>query len=355
MNIFAVIMAGGVGSRFWPRSREKSPKQLLKIFGDDTMIQATVKRISKLIDMDKIFIITNEIQKQEMISQLPDISPDQIITEPFGRNTAACIGLVSMHIKKRDPEAVTIVLPADHLIHDEDLFIDNLKEAAQFAFDKKSLLTIGISPTRPETGYGYIQVKDTPPSGNIYRVNSFAEKPNYSTAVQFLSSGDFYWNSGMFIWRVDTILNEIKMYMSELSYGLDKIEAALNTEESQKVTHDVYSNLKSVSIDYGIMEKSKKVYLIKSSFRWSDVGSWEEVYLLSDKDESGNSFTGDVYSDMTLDTYIYSPEKFTAAIGVDNLIIINTKDSLLVCRKDQAQKVKLVVDSLKMKNRNELL
>lgn len=355
MHVFAIIMAGGVGSRFWPRSREKSPKQLLRIFGEDTMIQATVKRIEKMVALDDIYIITNEVQKEEMLKQLPGIDPTHIITEPFGRNTAACIGLASLYIKQRCEDAVTLVLPADHLIHDEDAFIANMTEAAQFAYDKKSLMTIGIPPNRPETGYGYIQVKEQLKGTNIYRVNSFAEKPNYATAVRFLESGEFYWNSGMFIWRVDTILEEIKTYMPELFFGLEKIADAIGTSEYTQMVYDVYTQLKSISIDYGIMENSRKVFLVKSAFRWSDVGSWEEVYLLSEKDEKGNSFCGDVYSELSNDTYIYSPDKFTAVIGVENLIVINTDDALLVCRRDQAQKVKQVVDSLKMQHKTNLL
>ncbi len=356
MRIFAIIMAGGVGSRFWPRSREKTPKQLLGIFGDDTMIQATVRRINKLVALDDIYIITNELQKEEMQKQLPGVDPQHILTEPFGRNTAACIGLASLYIKQKSDEAVTMVLPADHLIHDEDAFIENLKEAADFACEKKALVTIGISPTRPETGYGYIQVKQQQQlGGNIYPVNSFAEKPNYATAVRFLESGEFYWNSGMFIWQADAILEEIQTYMPELYFGLEKINNAIGTDNCAQTIYDVYVNLKSISIDYGIMEKSKRVYLIKSSFRWSDVGSWEEVFLLSEKDADGNTFVGDVYSDLSMDTYIYSPDKFTAAIGVENLIVINTPDALLICRRDQAQKVKQVVDSLKMQHKTSLL
>ncbi len=355
MRIFALIMAGGVGSRFWPRSREKSPKQLLKIFGDDTMIQATVQRISKLVAIEDIFIITNDIQKEEMLKQLPNINPENILTEPFGRNTAACIGLATLFLKKKSSDAITIVLPADHLVHDEELFVANLREAAKFAYQEKALVTIGIQPTRPETGYGYIQIKDNKSSSSIFPVASFAEKPNYATAIRFLESGEFYWNSGMFIWRIDSILEEIHTFMPELFFGLEKIEQSIGTEAYSQLVNEVYKQLKSISIDYGIMEKSRRVYLIKSTFRWSDVGSWEEVYLLSEKNEDGNTFIGDVYSELTMDTFIYSPEKFTAAIGVENLIIINTPDSLLICRRDQAQKVKQVVDALKMQNKSELL
>lgn len=353
MNIYAVIMAGGVGSRFWPRSKKALPKQLLKIFGDSTMIQATVERIDDLIDRNKIFIITNEIQAPEVKNQLKDIPEENIIVEPFGRNTAAAIGLASIIIKAKDPEAVTIVLPADHIIKEEEIFRNTLHNAAKFAFEKKALVTIGIHPTRPETGYGYIQIDDKKIQDNIYKVLTFAEKPNYATAVRFLESGDFLWNSGMFIWRVDTILEEIRTYMPDLYEGLVEIENHLNKKDFHDVLVKTYGQMKKISIDYGIMEKSTKVYLTKGFFTWSDVGSWEEVYQLSEKDSNGNALIGKVYTDKVIDSYIYSPDKFTAVIGVDNLIIINYDDTLLVCRRDRAQDVKNIVEYLKMNKMDE--
>lgn len=353
MNIYALIMAGGVGSRFWPRSKKALPKQLLKIFGDSTMIQATVERIDDLVDRNNIFIITNEIQAPEVKNQLKDIPQENIIVEPFGRNTAAAIGLASIIIKAKDPEAVTIVLPADHIIKEEEIFRNTLHNAAKFAYDKKSLVTIGLHPTRPETGYGYIQIDDKKVQDNIYKVLTFAEKPNYATAVRFLESGDFLWNSGMFIWRVDTILEEIKTYMPDLYEGLTEIEKHLNQKDYYDVLVKTYGQMKKISIDYGIMEKSTKVYLTKGFFTWSDVGSWEEVYQLSEKDSNGNAIVGKVYTDKVIDSYIYSPDKFTAVIGVDNLIIINYDDTLLVCRRDRAQDVKNIVEYLKLNKMDE--
>lgn len=355
MRVFAVIMAGGIGSRFWPRSREKTPKQLLKIFDDRTIIQSTVDRISTLVPSNDIFIVTSAAQVGLMAEQLPDIPSSNLIVEPFGRNTAACIGLASIILKNIDPEAVTVVLPADHLIQDVDLFIGNLRTAIDFAYQKKVLLTIGIPPTRPETGYGYVQIEEKLASANVYPVHSFAEKPNYTTALRFLESGDFLWNSGMFIWRTDVVLEEISIYMPELHFSLLKIAAHLGKPSFVETLTEVYAQIKSISIDYGLMEKSKRVYLVKSQFRWSDVGSWEEVYQLGAKDEQGNVLNGDCFTDATLDSYVYSPEKFVALIGVDNLVVINTEDSLLICRRDHAQDVKKVVDHLKRHGMDELL
>jgi mannose-1-phosphate guanylyltransferase len=355
MKLYAVIMAGGIGSRFWPRSKEKSPKQLLRIFGENTMIQDTVERLKGLVDDENIYIITNKIQKPEIVVQLNHIPPENIIEEPFGRNTAACIGLASVIIKKKDKDAVTLILPADHIIKDKNIFHTTLKNAAKFAYESKGLVTIGVPPTRPETGYGYIQIDDKSVSDNIFKVLTFAEKPNYGTAVRFIESGDFMWNSGMFIWKADVILNEIKNYLPELYEGLETISKDIGNPEYEKTLFNVYGILRSISIDYGIMEKSKQVFLIKGQFSWSDVGSWEEVYQLTEKNGDGNALNGNIYSERTIDSYIYSPDKFTAVIGVENLIIINTEEALLVCRRDNCQDVKKIVDHLKINKMSEYL
>ena len=355
MKLYAVIMAGGVGSRFWPRSKKKLPKQLLKIFGDQTMIQATVNRLSGLVEKENIFVITNELQRPEVLNQLPDVPAENIIEEPFGRNTAACIGLASVIIKAKDPDAVTIVLPADHIIKDEDEFKKILKNAAKYANESKGLVTIGITPTRPETGYGYIQINDKPVTDNIFKVLTFAEKPNYATALRFVESGDFLWNSGMFIWRADVILDEIKNLMPDLHEGLVVIEKSLTNPNFKEELKTVYAQLKKISIDYGIMEKSSKVFLTKGSFNWSDVGSWEEVYQLSDKNENGNATIGNVYTNMVNDSYVYSPDKVTAVIGLDNVIVINHHDTVLICRRDKAQDVKEIVEYLKINKMDEYL
>lgn len=353
MKIYAVIMAGGVGSRFWPRSKKKTPKQMLQIFGENTMIQDTVSRLNGLVDTQNILVITNRLQKEGICEQLPQIPSDNVIEEPFGRNTAACIGLASIIIEKRDKDAVMIVLPADHIIRDKEAFHKVLKNAIEFAYKSGGLLTIGITPTRPETGYGYIQIDDKEVAQNIYKVFTFAEKPNYATAVRFLESGDFMWNSGMFIWRTDSILEEMKVHMPDLFESLESIKKSFGKSNFESVLTNLYGQLKKISIDYGVMEKSNKVYLTKGSFNWSDVGSWEEVYQLSEKDSNGNSISGKVYSDMSVDSYIYSPNKFTAVIGVENLIIINTDEALLICRRDNCQDVKKVVDYLVMNQMEE--
>ncbi len=355
MKVYALIMAGGIGSRFWPRSKEKTPKQLLRIIGENTMIQNTVSRLSGMVEDCDIYVITNKVQRNEIIKQLPQIPAENIIEEPFGRNTAACIGFASIIIEQKEKDGITMILPADHIINEVDQFHETIKKAAKFAYESKGLVTIGIKPARPETGYGYIQVDENDHMEDIFKVLSFAEKPNYATAVRFLESGDFFWNSGIFIWRVDAILEEIKLFMPDLYEGLEKIKKDINTKKFENTLSTVYGLLKNISIDYGIMEKSQRVYLIKGEFSWSDVGSWEEVYQLTPKNGDGNAFIGKVFTEMTADTYIYSPDKFAAVIGVENLIVINTPEALLVCRRDQAQEVKKIVDYLKINKFTENL
>lgn len=355
MELYAVIMAGGVGSRFWPRSREKKPKQLIRIFGENTMIQDTVNRLEGLVPNERILIITNKVQKLRIKEQLPQIPPENIIDEPFGKNTAACIGLASVIISKMNSDAVAFVLPSDHLIKDVEEFQNNLRLSAEFANESKGLVTIGIKPNKPETGYGYIQFNDEQDGKQIHKVLTFAEKPNLETAKRFLEAGDFLWNSGMFIWRVDSILKEIKKYLPDLYYGLEEIRESLDTPEFEKVLTNVYGQLKSISIDYGVMENSSNVFITKSTFDWNDVGSWEAVYELSEKDKDENAFTGDVYTVKTKGTYIYSPQKFAAVIGMENTVVINTRDALLICSRENVQDVKLVVDYLKMHQKTDLI
>lgn len=355
MELYAVIMAGGVGSRFWPRSKERKPKQLIRIFGDNTMIQDTVKRLEGLVEPKNIFVITNKIQKGRVKEQLPQLPAENIVDEPFGKNTAACIGLASILVKAKNNEAVIVTLPSDHLIKDDEEFRKCLKNAAEFAFESKGLVTIGITPTRPETGYGYIQFDEKEISSNIYKVLTFAEKPNLATAKRFIESGDFLWNAGIFVWRVDTILEEIKTFLPDLHEGLVEIENAIGTSEFDKQLVNVYGQLKSISIDYGVMEKANNVYLTKADFYWNDVGSWEAVYEVAEKDEEGNALVGDVYTEKTFNSYVFSPKKFVATIGVENLIVIDTNEALLICNRDNAQEVRQIVEYLKMNKRSELI
>jgi mannose-1-phosphate guanylyltransferase len=354
-------MAGGVGTRFWPRSREKFPKHLLQIFGKGTMIQNTVKRLNGLVLPRDVFVVTNRLQKSQVVKQLPQVPEENIIVEPVGRNTAPCIGLAALHVRQQDPDAVMIVLPADHIIMDEGEFRRILSIAVDTARSSSSLLTIGITPTHPETGYGYIQFVNEASADNPYfdlgvrRVKTFAEKPNLQTAERFLASGDFLWNSGMFVWRVETILGEIARCLPDMNRELLKIGDDLETSRYQQTLETAYGIIRGISVDYGVMEKSGQVYVIPGSFGWTDIGSWDEVYRVAGKDDSGNSVTGTVIQKDTKNSYIYSPDKVVAAVGVEDLIIVNTEDALLICRRGRSQDVKEISDYLKRKQMNEYL
>ena len=358
---FAVIMAGGMGTRFWPRSREKTPKHLLQIFGQGTMIQNTVRRLEPIVRPSNVFVVTNRLQKAQVVRQLAHVPEDNILLEPVGRNTAPCIGLAALHIRRQNPDAVMIVLPADHLIDNEQEFHRVLQLAVETAQESSNLLTIGIKPTHPETGYGYIQFLNEDGGQNPYfhkgvlKVKTFAEKPNLQTAEKFLSSGDFLWNSGMFVWRVDAILAQIQKCLPEMYGELMKIERELGSPRYQQTLETVYGMIRGISIDYGVMEKAAAVYVIPGSFGWNDIGSWDEVYRVSGKDDSGNSITGKVIQKDTKGSYVFSPDKVVAMIGVEDLIVVNTEDALLICRRGRSQDVKEIADYLKRKQMNEFL
>jgi mannose-1-phosphate guanylyltransferase len=346
-----VIMAGGVGSRFWPRSRKKNPKQVLNIFGTNTLLQETVSRVSDLIPFSQIYIVTTSELVQHIRKQLPDLADDNIIIEPVGKNTAPCIGLAAQILMERDPDGIMVVLPADHLISDRERFIVCLNQAIETAESDDSLVTIGITPTQPETGYGYIQYdRDHEKSESAYRVKTFAEKPNLETAKRFLESGDFLWNSGMFIWSVKRILKEIELSLPELYAALMAIGALSDDEKESQFEH-IYEGLRPISIDYGVMEKAKNVAVVKGDFNWSDIGNWAEVYRLSPKDKDGNvNLDGHVLID-TNNCLVDSTDLLVATVGVKDLIIINTSDALLICHRDHAQNVKRVVEQME---RNQL-
>jgi mannose-1-phosphate guanylyltransferase len=360
-KVYAVIMAGGVGTRFWPRSREKSPKQLLEILGKGTMIQNTVKRLEPLVGPLDTFVITNRVQRSLVQKQLPAVPEDNILDEPVGRNTAPCIGLAALHLRRLDPDAVMLVMPADHTIQKIGEFHRILGIAITAAGESGSLLTIGIQPTRPETGYGYIQIHTDEGPHNPYhdrgvlKVKTFAEKPNPQTAERFLASGDFLWNSGMFVWRADAILREIERSLPDLYAELKRIEPVIGTPQYQSTVETVYGMIRGISIDYGVMEKSENVFVIPADLGWNDLGSWDEVFRIAGRDPHGNSITGKVIQKDMKNCYVYSPEKVVATIGVEDLIIVNTDDALLVCRVGQSQEVKEVSDYLKRKQMFEYL
>ncbi len=353
-------MAGGVGSRFWPRSREKSPKQFLPIVGDATMVQQTARRLESFVPPMNTFIVTNVQHLDLVSSQLPFLPKENIIAEPFGRNTAPCIGLAALSIQKIDPEGIMVVLPADHLIANEAAFRSVLESAVSVASETNALMTIGIQPKHPETGYGYIQYDEGPENNpykdrDIYRVKTFAEKPNLETAERFLESGDFLWNSGMFVWRVSAILEEIGEHLPEVSAQLESVRPLLGTPDFAGAIERAYGTMKGISIDYGVMERARHVFVVRGDFGWSDVGSWDEVARLSATDEKGNTAHGTVVARDVRNSYISVSSRIVAAVGIEDLVVIESGDAILICRKGRSQEVKDVVDVLRRKHMNDYL
>jgi|AFSR01.1.fsa_nt_gi mannose-1-phosphate guanylyltransferase len=361
--IYAVIMAGGVGSRLWPLSRRKMPKQFLDFFGDGSMIAKTVERLDGIVRPENILIITNKSGKALAKKQLPHIPTRNIIVEPIGRNTAPCIALATAYIKKRCPDAIACVLPADHLITDVKLFQQTLRAAIETAARTEALVTIGIKPDRPETGYGYIQVNqehtDLTTSIkvrfgiNAYKVKTFAEKPDLDTAKQFLESGDFLWNSGVFVWQVDSIIEEYKRHLPQIYFDMQNIIQAIGTRKEKKVIESFYSWVHPISIDYGVMEKAESVYVLEGHFGWSDAGSWDEIsrHLAQERimDES-------IVLNEAQNVFAIRPKgKSIAVVGIDDVIVIDTKDALLICKRGRSQEVKTVVDALKRRQLEEFM
>ncbi|NQV30891.1 MAG: mannose-1-phosphate guanylyltransferase, partial [Candidatus Marinimicrobia bacterium] len=276
MSFFAVIMAGGVGKRFWPESRRATPKQLLPIAGDESMLRMTVDRLKRVTSADHILIITNSEQERAIRSACPDLPSENILIEPNGKNTAPCIGLAAIIIQKREPNAVMGVFPADHHIEDVDSFAEFISQGIKIAEEKKALVTFGVIPTRPATGYGYIQYHKPVESGeSTFTVKAFAEKPDLVTAQLFLKSGDFLWNSGIFVWKVETILESYQDFLPEIWDSLENIKGAIGQPVWDSVLTVEWATLKSISIDYGVMEKARNVYVVKVDFTWNDVGSWD--------------------------------------------------------------------------------
>ncbi|NLA39953.1 MAG: NTP transferase domain-containing protein [Smithella sp.] len=356
----AVIMAGGKGTRFWPRSREKKPKHLLDIISDRTMIQETVDRIRPLIKPRNILIVTGKKHARELIRQLPEVPAKNIIIEPVGRNTAACIGLAAIHIQKKVKDDVMVVLPSDHGIADPDRYRSVIAAAVLAAERESALVTIGLTPTSPHTGFGYMEGGASAGKAageKLLRVKAFREKPDLEQARLFLQSGNFFWNSGMFVWKASAILREIEKFLPDLHSGLMAIRPSLGTSSEARTVSNIYKNLASVSIDHGVMEKAKDVFMIPASFGWSDAGSWDTLWEISPKDQKGNALAGGSQAifEQAENTFVYSPDKLVALIGIKDVLVVETKDALLVCKRERSQDVKKIVDALEAEGKHQLL
>jgi mannose-1-phosphate guanylyltransferase len=351
-------MAGGIGSRFWPKSRKQFPKQYLNLYGTNTMIQDAAERFRQILDKDRILIITTKDQKSILLSQIPWLPPENILYEPMGKNTAPAIGLSAVHIIKRNADAKMIVAPADHLIQKKEQYLKVFKRGISLLDEfPNSLLTIGIAPTYPATGYGYIQKGQQIDTNGIHisKVKAFAEKPSLDVAQKFYESGEFVWNSGTFMWRADTILKKIDDLMPDLYDSLLKIKSAIGTPNADQVTANVYKEIFTESIDYGIMEHASNVFVLEGTFGWNDLGSWEEVYKIAKKDKNGNVIHGDPVIKNVENSYIETSDRTVALVGVKDLIVVDTPDALLICNKENSQDVKWVVERLKQNGQEKVI
>jgi len=347
MKNYGVIMAGGGGTRFWPLSRQKTPKQLLNLSGNGLMINETIDRISTVIDPDHIFIVTNENQGDKMKYCVGNrIKDEHILCEPAARNTTACIGYAAFEIVQKYGDGIMCIFPSDHYIKNQQEFNRVLEKAIKAAENDDKLITIGITPTFPSTGYGYINF-DKSSGKDIYEVNRFVEKPNLETAKSYIASGQYAWNSGMFIWKASTILNNIERFLPKVYHCLKRIADSMNTDMEKQILRQIYGNIPNISIDYGVIERSDDVMVILGDFGWSDVGSWDNLGALYDVDEKGNIIKGTQVNINTKNCISYAENRLIATIGIENMIIVETDDAILVCRKDQAQNVKEVVDQLR--------
>ena len=354
MKITAVIMAGGRGERFWPKSRNNRPKQFLSLTSDgETMIQKTVKRLSPLVSAEDIFIVTNAAYADLVNDQLPDVPRENILCEPCARNTAPCIAFAAAIIQKKYGDAMMLVLPSDHLIGYENIYIKTLQTAIRTAEEGNNLVTIGITPAYPETGYGYINFGKE--AGDAYEVERFVEKPDLPTAKKYLASGKYLWNSGMFVWKASSIMYNMKQFMPEIHDGAVRIGDSYGTDSYDETLIKEFTAFTSESVDFGIMEKASDIYTIPGSFGWDDVGSWLAVERINETDDKKNYFDGDVIAVDSERTTVCGGKRLVAAIGTRDIVIVDTDDVLLVCSKNNTQDVKKVIAQLKEHGRNDLV
>ena len=364
-DTYAVIMAGGGGTRFWPWSREKRPKQVLPILSNRSMIWDTVERVRPLIPRERIFIVTAQSQVADLQKEVPQIPVENLLAEPLGRNTAPCLCLAALHILRKDPKGIMVVLPADHYIGNERGFRKTLREAVDFARRQDYLITLGARPTEPESGYGYIergQALATVRGVRVHGVKSFREKPTRARARAYLRTGKYLWNSGMFIWRASVFGEAIKQFLPDLYKEMKTLEKSLGTSREKRVLKKTYANCPSISVDYGILEKAQNVALIEAQFLWSDVGSWAALGKVRSKDEDGNARIlgpqtqrGRILLLDSANCVVRSEEKLIAVIGLRDTVVVEAGNAVLVCPRDRSQEVRRVLKELQDRDLKEYL
>jgi mannose-1-phosphate guanylyltransferase len=352
-------MSGGVGSRFWPVSREERPKQFLRFLSGKSLIRETFEKVLPLVPGERIFVATGQRYVDLVRQELPEMSPSHILAEPVGKNTLPCIGVASAVIGRTDRDAPVLFLPSDHHVVDADAFRQALATALEYACRKNAILTIGIRPSRAETGFGYLRAGEAvtaPGPGRVFRVEAFTEKPDRNRALAFLESGVYYWNSGIFASTPSVMLGAIARHRPEMSRGIIRFSASLGTDREADALDEFYRSVDPVSIDYGIMEKEREVYMVEGTFRWSDLGSWESAYELAEKDAHGHAvLSGDLLSIDSRGCCVDARGKLVVMIGVEDLITVSTDDALLVCTRDRSQEVKDAVEILKKRGKRGLL
>ena len=358
MNLYAVIMAGGSGTRFWPASRRQRPKQLLALTGQRSLLQQTLDRLEPLAGPERVLVVTGQAHAQEVREQLERLPAANLLAEPVGRNTAAACGLAAAWVARRDPEAVCLVLPADHLITGEKLFVDTLARAARLAAEQPVLVTLGLTPRFPATGFGYIEqgrvLDQAPPA--ISEVAAFHEKPDLATAENYLASGRHLWNSGMFAWRAGVFLAELERCQPQLARGIQELAPELDGPGREKALARVYPGLPAVSVDHGVLEHSGSLRVVKADFGWSDVGSWEAMAELWPADQAGNaSPRGPVLAIEAKGNLVAAGDRLTALLGVDNLVAVVTDDVLLIVPRERCQEVGRLLEQLKAQGEQEYL
>jgi len=357
-DIYTLIMAGGSGTRFWPRSKTRKPKQYLNIFGDSSLLQDTIERFSDFTARDNIYIVSSATQAEVLEEQTKMLPKENLIYEPVGRNTLPCIGLAAMYAERENPDGVMVVSPSDHLITNTELFKDSVLAAVKIADERNGIVTIGITPAYPATGYGYVQTaEDITGEENIrqFKVERFVEKPNEETATEYLEQGGFYWNSGLFVFKVSVFLDAVQKFAPGLYADLRKIQADFGRPTYAQTLDTIYRAVKSISVDYGIMEHAQNIYLVEGNFDWNDLGSWESVYLTDKKDENGNAGSGEAILENTKNSYVYSDKGMIAVIGLDDVIVVQDGNTTLVCKRENAEDVKKIVERIKAQKKDQYL
>lgn len=349
---YCVIMGGGIGSRFWPFSRESYPKQFLDFFGTGrSLLQMTFDRFNKIIPTENIYIVSNEKYADLIKQQLPELSDEQILMEPTRRNTAPCIAYAAYHIRACNPDANIVVAPSDHLILKEEQFLTDVSKALDFVRENKALVTLGIRPSRPETGYGYIQSSDRM-IGEFTKVKTFTEKPNLELAKVFYESGEFFWNSGLFVWNVSTILDAFHKFLPDITTRFDIGKEKFNTEEEKAFIHENFPYCPNISIDYGVMEKADNVYMLCVDFGWADLGTWGSLFDLAEKDDCNNAALKSqvvFYESEDNIVALEDPQKLAVIHGLKDCIVAESGNVLLICKKNDEQRIKQFVADIQLK------